>query len=45
MQLMERSAGRLCAVLGEAADAGREVDVWKELGKLTMEVVGTAAYG
>ena len=43
--LMAESAGRLCRQLGSAADEGREVDIWRELGKMTMDVVGTTAFG
>ena len=43
--LMAESAGRLCRQLGSAAEEGREVDLWRELGKMTMDVVGTTAFG
>lgn len=43
--LMSDSAARLCRHLGAAADAGRGVDVWRELGRMTMDVVGTCAFG
>ena len=43
--LMAESAGRLCRQLGRAAEEGREVDIWRELGRMTMDVVGTTAFG
>ena len=40
-----QSAGKLGALLDEAAAAGREVDIHHELGRLTLDVVGTTAFG
>jgi len=43
--LMHASAERLVGRLGAAADGGEVVDIWRELGKMTLEVVGQTAYG
>ncbi len=43
--LMNASASRLAAWLEAYADSGREVDIFEALGRMTLEVVGTAAYG
>jgi hypothetical protein len=40
---MQESARRLCALL--ASDAGQEVDIWAELSRMTLDVVGGAAFG
>lgn len=45
LPLFRASAARLAGKLGEAADEGREVDVWRALGAMTLDVVGTAAFG
>lgn len=45
LPLFTESAARLTSKLGEAADEGREVDVWRSLGEMTLDVVGTAAFG
>lgn len=42
---MSASAGRLAAHLGAAADEGRPVEICRELGLMTMDVVGTTAFG
>ncbi|PSC76937.1 cytochrome P450 [Micractinium conductrix] len=42
---MKASAARLAAHLQPAAAAGKPVDIWRELGLMTMDVVGTTAFG
>lgn len=44
-ELMARSAAKLVRHLAPAAQQGQPVDVWRELGLMTMDVVGTAAFG
>jgi hypothetical protein len=43
--VMNAGAERLLARLGRAAAKGQEIDVWRYLGGLTMDVVGTASFG
>lgn len=43
--LMDECAQHLSGVLGTAADQGVEVDIWRQLGRMTLQVVGTTAYG
>ena len=43
--LMDACAAKLCDALAGAASEGRAVDVWRELGGMTMAVVGTTAFG
>ena len=43
--LMAASAAKLARHLAPAADEGRPVDIWRELGLMTMDVVGTCAFG
>ena len=43
--LMSSSAVRLGEKLRDVADSGDIVDIWRELGKMTLDVVGTSAYG
>ena len=43
--LMANSAARLCDVLASAAEEGRPIDIWRQLGRMTMDVVGTCAFG
>lgn len=43
--LMAASAGRLCDRLAAAANAGAEIDVWRALGSLTLDIVGSSAFG
>ena len=43
--LMRASAAQLCARLAGCAEAGERVDIWRELGSMTLGVVGTTAYG
>ena len=38
--LMAAAAARLVSLLNDAADGGAEVDVWRSVGQLTMDVVG-----
>lgn len=42
---MAASAAKLVRHLAPAADEGRPVDIWRELGLMTMDVVGTCAFG
>lgn len=42
---MAGSATRLAAQLAAAADSGQQVDIWRQLGHMTLDVVGTAAFG
>jgi len=42
---MARSAEALCGLLGSAAGSGQQVDIWKSLQSLTLDVVGTVAFG
>lgn len=44
-ELMAGSAAKLCRHLAPAAQQGRPVDVWRALGLMTMDVVGTTAFG
>lgn len=39
------SAEQLAAVLGQKADTEEEVEIWRLFGCLTMEVVGSTAFG
>jgi hypothetical protein len=39
------SAEQLAAVLGQKAETGEEVEIWRLFGCLTMEVVGSTAFG
>ena len=43
--LMNAGAERLLGRLGRAAAREQEVDVWRYLGQMTMDVVGTASFG
>lgn len=43
--LMDACAVKLCTLLAPAAESGTVVNIWRELGKMTMQVVGTTAYG
>ncbi len=42
---MNSGADRLIKRLGKAAAKGQEVNIWRMLGDLTMDVVGTASFG
>lgn len=42
---MVRSADALCALLGSAAGNGQQVDIWRSLQSLTLDVVGRTAFG
>jgi hypothetical protein len=42
---MDACAVKLCTLLAPAAESGTVVNIWRELGKMTMQVVGTTAYG
>jgi hypothetical protein len=41
---MQASAARLAAGLAQQG-SGQEVDIWHELGRMTLDVVGSAAFG
>jgi thromboxane-A synthase/cytochrome P450 family 3 subfamily A len=43
--LMSHTSRKLVARLQGIAAGGGPVDLWREVGKLTMAIVGTAAYG
>ena len=43
--LMNDSAATLAQRLGRAAEGAQTIDIWRFLGDMTMEVVGTAAFG
>jgi cytochrome P450 len=43
--LMNAGAERLLRRLGRAAAKQQEINVWRFLGDLTMDVVGTASFG
>ena len=44
-EVMNKGAERLLQRLARAAAKGQEIDVWRYLGGLTMDVVGTASFG
>lgn len=43
--LMESTTQRMLHRLDRLAAAGQPLDIWREVGNLTMGIVGTAAYG
>jgi len=43
--MMIAAADKMCALLEDAAETARPVDVWRRLGDLTMQVSGTTAFG
>lgn len=43
--LMESTTQRMLHRLDQLAAAGQPLDIWREVGNLTMGIVGTAAYG
>jgi cytochrome P450 len=43
--LMAGAAQQLCARLQSLAALGHPLDIWREIGNLTMATVGTAAFG
>jgi cytochrome P450 len=43
--MMVEAADKLCALLEDAAETARPVDVWRRLGDFTMQVSGTTAFG
>lgn len=43
--LMDGCAVKLCNLLEPVAEEGTVIDMWREIGKMTMSVVGTCAYG
>jgi len=42
---MAGAAQQLCARLQSLAALGHPLDIWREIGTLTMATVGTAAFG
>ncbi|CAL5219444.1 g1276 [Coccomyxa viridis] len=42
---MNVGADRLAAILSRAANEGRELNIWRQFGHMTMDVVGSAAFG
>lgn len=44
-ELMASSAAKLCRHLAPAAQQGRSLDIWREIGMMTMDVVGSCAFG
>ena len=42
---MNVGADRLAAILSRAAQEGRELNIWRQFGHMTMDVVGSAAFG
>lgn len=45
MGLMNASAEQLADVLAAKAETGEEVEIWRLFGCLTLEVVGSTAFG
>lgn len=43
--LMESTTQRMLLRLDQLAAAGQALDIWREVGNLTMGIVGTAAFG
>lgn len=43
--LMESTTQRMLHRLDQLAASGQPLDIWREVGNLTMGIVGTAAYG
>jgi hypothetical protein len=42
---MESTTQKMLTRLDRLAAAGQPLDIWREVGNLTMGIVGTAAYG
>ena len=42
---MNVGADRLAVILSRAAQEGRELNIWRQFGHMTMDVVGSAAFG
>ena len=42
---MSSSAAALTQRLGGVADKGETIDIWHWVGDMTMDVIGTAAFG
>lgn len=42
---MNVGADRLAAILSKHAQEGRELNIWRQFGHMTMDVVGSAAFG
>lgn len=43
--LMDSCAKELAEHLAQIGQGGQEVEMWRELGKMTLAVVGSTAYG
>ena len=44
-QLARRLEAKATAAAGATAGGGSSVDMWRELGGMTLQVVGSTAYG
>ena len=44
-ELINRSAEHLCTNLAGYARQGKETNVWRDFGRMTMDVVGSVAFG
>ena len=44
-ELLNRSAEHLCSNLSGYARRGKETDIWRDYGRMTMDVVGSVAFG
>lgn len=42
---MNVGADRLASILSKAAQENRELNIWRQFGHMTMDVVGSAAFG
>jgi hypothetical protein len=42
---MNVGADRLASILAKAAGESRELNIWRQFGHMTMDVVGSAAFG
>jgi thromboxane-A synthase/cytochrome P450 family 3 subfamily A len=43
--LMDATTQRMLDRLDSLAAAGQSLDIWREVGNLTMQIVGSGAYG
>lgn len=44
-ELLNRSAEHLCSNLSSYARQGKETNIWRDYGRMTMDVVGSVAFG
>ena len=44
-ELINRSAEHLCTNLAGYAQQGKETNIWRDFGRMTMDVVGSVAFG